>query len=107
MVFFIYKLYVYELTNLNHCLSKLLDVCWFVFRKTGTAYIRKVFQHNTPEGFLSSVIAELIDPFGIEEVNESSCLSSSLSISEAGNHSYKLSLQLQSKCDDISDGWER
>uniref|UniRef100_A0A8B9XXI0 Cation channel sperm associated auxiliary subunit beta n=1 Tax=Bos mutus grunniens TaxID=30521 RepID=A0A8B9XXI0_BOSMU len=72
-------------------------------RKTGTAYIRKVFQHNTPEGFLSSVIAELIDPFGIEEVNESSCLSSSLSISEAGNHSYKLSLQLQSKYNDISD----
>ncbi|KAI4535248.1 hypothetical protein MG293_014474 [Ovis ammon polii] len=64
-------------------------------RKTGTAYIRKVFHHNTPEGFLSSVIAELIDPFGTEEVNESSCLSSSLFISEAGNHSYKLSLQLQ------------
>ncbi|XP_020731651.2 cation channel sperm-associated auxiliary subunit beta isoform X2 [Odocoileus virginianus] len=64
-------------------------------RKTGTAYITKVFQHNTPEGFLSSVIAELIDPFGTEEINESSCLSSSLSISEAGNYSYKLSLQLQ------------
>lgn len=85
----------------------MLDICWFIFRKTGTAYITKVFQHNTPEGFLSSVIAELIDPFGTEEVNESSCLSSSLSISEAGNYSYKLSLQLQSKCNNISDGWEK
>ena len=70
----------------------------FVFRKTGTAYIRKVLQHNTPEGFLSSVIAEVIDPFGIEEANTSSCLFSSLSVSELGNVSYKLTLQPQSKC---------
>ncbi|XP_077764630.1 cation channel sperm-associated auxiliary subunit beta isoform X1 [Canis aureus] len=64
-------------------------------RKTGTAYIRKVLQHNTPEGFLSSVIAEVIDPFGIEEANTSSCLFSSLSVSELGNVSYKLTLQPQ------------
>ncbi|CAK7316939.1 Cation channel sperm-associated auxiliary subunit beta [Vulpes lagopus] len=64
-------------------------------RKTGTAYIRKVLQHNTPEGFLSSVIAEVIDPFGIEEANTSSCLFSSLSVSELGNVSYKLTLQSQ------------
>ncbi|XP_045663561.1 cation channel sperm-associated protein subunit beta isoform X2 [Ursus americanus] len=64
-------------------------------RKTGTAYIRKVLQHNTPEGFLSSIIAEVINPFGIEEANESSCLSSSLSINQAGNASYKLTLQSQ------------
>ncbi|XP_014645982.1 PREDICTED: cation channel sperm-associated protein subunit beta [Ceratotherium simum simum] len=63
--------------------------------KTGTAYIRKVLQHNTPEGFLSSVIAEIVDPFGIEEVHESSCLSSSLFINQAGNF-YQLTLQLQS-----------
>ncbi|KAI5937037.1 Cation channel sperm-associated protein subunit beta [Manis javanica] len=64
-------------------------------RKTGTAYIRKILQHNTPEGFLSSVIAEIINPFGVEEVNESSCLYSSLSIHHAGNFSYRLTLQLQ------------
>uniref|UniRef100_A0A8C0C366 Cation channel sperm associated auxiliary subunit beta n=1 Tax=Balaenoptera musculus TaxID=9771 RepID=A0A8C0C366_BALMU len=64
-------------------------------RKTGTAYIRKILQHNTPEGFLSSVIAEIIDPFGIEEVHESSCLSSSLSINQAGNFSYKLNSDIE------------
>ncbi|XP_039739965.1 cation channel sperm-associated auxiliary subunit beta [Pteropus medius] len=63
-------------------------------RKTGTAYIRKILQHDTPKGFLSSVIAEVIDPFGIENVNESPCLSSSLSINPDGNF-YKLTLQLQ------------
>lgn len=46
-----------------------------------------------------------IDPFGTEEVNESSCLSSSLSINQAGNFSYKLTLQLQSKCSNISLWW--
>ncbi|XP_023484054.2 cation channel sperm-associated auxiliary subunit beta isoform X4 [Equus caballus] len=64
-------------------------------RKTGTAYIREILQHNRPEGFLSSVIAEVIDPFGIEEASESSCLSSSLSINQTGHFSYKLTLQLQ------------
>uniref|UniRef100_A0A673V009 Cation channel sperm associated auxiliary subunit beta n=1 Tax=Suricata suricatta TaxID=37032 RepID=A0A673V009_SURSU len=64
-------------------------------RKTGTAYIKKVLQHNTPEGFLSSIITEVIDPFGMEEENESSCLSSSLSITQAGNATYKLTLQSQ------------
>ncbi|XP_073751879.1 cation channel sperm-associated auxiliary subunit beta isoform X4 [Callorhinus ursinus] len=64
-------------------------------RKTGTAYIRKVLQHNIPDGFLSSVIAEVIDPFGIEEVNTSPCLSSSLSINRTGNVFYELTLQSQ------------
>lgn len=76
-----------------------------VFRKTGTAYIRKVLQHNTSEGFLSSIIAEVINPFGIEEENESSCLSSSLSINQAGNASYKLTLQSQSKCNNVAHLW--
>lgn len=72
-----------------------------VFRKTGTAYIRKILHHNNSEGFLSSVIAEVIDPFGIEEVNESTCLSSSLTISHVGIDSYKLTLQPQSKCNNV------
>uniref|UniRef100_A0A8C8ZP01 Cation channel sperm-associated protein subunit beta n=1 Tax=Prolemur simus TaxID=1328070 RepID=A0A8C8ZP01_PROSS len=63
--------------------------------KTGKAYIRKVLQHDTPKGFLSSAIAEMIEPFAIEEANESSCLSSSLSVSYAGNSFYKLTLDLQ------------
>uniref|UniRef100_A0A8D0MQ49 Cation channel sperm associated auxiliary subunit beta n=1 Tax=Sus scrofa TaxID=9823 RepID=A0A8D0MQ49_PIG len=71
-------------------------------RKTGTAYIREILYHDTPKGFLSSVIAEMIDPFGIEAVHESSCLSSSLSINQAGNFFYKLSLQLQSKYNNTS-----
>ncbi|XP_058596025.1 cation channel sperm-associated auxiliary subunit beta isoform X3 [Neofelis nebulosa] len=64
-------------------------------RKTGTAYIREILQHNLTEGFLSSIIVEVIDPFGIEEVNESSCLSSSLSITQTGDVTYKLTLQPQ------------
>nr|XP_060475729.1 cation channel sperm-associated auxiliary subunit beta [Panthera onca] len=64
-------------------------------KKTGTAYIREILQHNLTEGFLSSIIVEVIDPFGIEEVNESSCLSSSLSITQTGNVTYKLTLQPQ------------
>ncbi|KAM5273661.1 cation channel sperm-associated auxiliary subunit beta [Ctenodactylus gundi] len=63
--------------------------------KTGRAYIRKVLQHKTPEGFLSSVIAELIDPFGTEDVNESPCLSSSLLVQEHTSSSYKLTLDSQ------------
>nr|XP_021531404.1 cation channel sperm-associated protein subunit beta [Aotus nancymaae] len=65
------------------------------FRKTGRAHIRKVLQHTTPKGFLSSVIAEMKEPFGLEEVNESSCLSSSLLISKTGNFAYKLTLDSQ------------
>ncbi|EHB02611.1 Cation channel sperm-associated protein subunit beta [Heterocephalus glaber] len=64
--------------------------------KTGTAYIRKILQHETPKEFLSSVIVEMIQPFGVEEVNESSCLSSSLVIKEIRNPFYKLTLDLQS-----------
>ncbi|XP_019497842.1 PREDICTED: cation channel sperm-associated protein subunit beta [Hipposideros armiger] len=64
-------------------------------KKTGTAYIKKILQHKTSEGFLSSVIAEMVDPFGIEDVSESSCLSSSLSINQEGNFC-NLTLQMQS-----------
>lgn len=70
--------------------------CVCLFRKTGTAYIRKILKHNTPKGFLSSVIAEMTDPFGVEDVSESSCLSSSLSINQDGKF-YNLTLQMQSK----------
>ncbi|XP_053459622.1 cation channel sperm-associated auxiliary subunit beta [Nycticebus coucang] len=64
-------------------------------KKTGKAYINEVLQHDTPKGFLTSVIAEMIQPFGIEEVTESSCLSSSLSITYTGNSVYKLTLDSQ------------
>uniref|UniRef100_A0A2K5QQI5 Cation channel sperm associated auxiliary subunit beta n=2 Tax=Cebus imitator TaxID=2715852 RepID=A0A2K5QQI5_CEBIM len=63
--------------------------------KTGSAHIRKVLQHTTPKGFLSSAITEMKEPFGLEEVNESSCLSSSLLISKTGNFNYKLTLDSQ------------
>nr|KAF6287199.1 cation channel sperm associated auxiliary subunit beta [Pipistrellus kuhlii] len=71
-------------------------------RKTGHAYIRKLLQHNIPEGFLSAVIAEVIDPFDVEDVSESSCLSSSLSINQEGKF-YKLTLQTQSVVSSFQD----
>lgn len=75
-------------------------MCVGLFRKTGNVYIKKLLQHNTPKGFLSAVIAEIIEPFDLEDVNESSCLYSSLSINQDGRF-YKLTLDLQSKCDNI------
>ncbi|ELK36964.1 Cation channel sperm-associated protein subunit beta [Myotis davidii] len=71
-------------------------------KKTGNAYIRKLLQHNTPEGFLSAVIAEIIEPFDLEDVKESSCLSSSLSIKQDGKF-YKLTLDLQSVVSSFQD----
>uniref|UniRef100_H0WXX7 Cation channel sperm associated auxiliary subunit beta n=1 Tax=Otolemur garnettii TaxID=30611 RepID=H0WXX7_OTOGA len=64
-------------------------------KKTGEAYINTVLNHDTPKGFLTSVVAEMIQPFGLEEVTESSCLSSSLSITDHGNSIYKLTLDSQ------------
>ncbi|XP_005871281.1 PREDICTED: cation channel sperm-associated protein subunit beta [Myotis brandtii] len=71
-------------------------------KKTGNAYIRKLLQHNIPEGFLSAVIAEIIEPFDLEDVKESSCLSSSLSINQDGKF-YKLTLDLQSVVSSFQD----
>jgi cation channel sperm-associated protein subunit beta len=62
-----------------------------------------VLYHKIPLGFQSSVIAELIDPFAIEEGNESSCLFSSLSIQETNTAHYQLVLDLQSKCTHIKN----
>ncbi|XP_007942726.1 cation channel sperm-associated protein subunit beta [Orycteropus afer afer] len=61
-------------------------------RKTGIAYIKKVLQLKSRLGFLSSVIADIIEPFGVESLNESSCLSSSLYITMTGNYIYRLIL---------------
>ncbi|KAM7158738.1 cation channel sperm-associated auxiliary subunit beta [Molossus nigricans] len=63
-------------------------------RKTGKAHIKKILQHNTPEGFLSAVITEIIELFGIEDESGSPCLSSALSINPDGNF-YMLTLQTQ------------
>ncbi|KAG8514283.1 Cation channel sperm-associated protein subunit beta [Galemys pyrenaicus] len=52
--------------------------------KTGRAYVKEILQYDTPEGFLSSAITEIADPFGLEEAHESSCLLSSLLIEDAG-----------------------
>ncbi|XP_006839696.1 PREDICTED: cation channel sperm-associated protein subunit beta [Chrysochloris asiatica] len=64
-------------------------------RKTGAAYIKKVLQHENRKGFLSSIITKIIDPFGVEQVSDSSCVSSSIFITNAGNDVYKLTLHLQ------------
>ncbi|XP_069853824.1 cation channel sperm-associated auxiliary subunit beta-like isoform X1 [Dipodomys merriami] len=63
--------------------------------KSGVAAIKKVLRHKKPVGFLTSVLTELIEPFAVEEANESSCLSSSLSIEETRTASYKLVLDPQ------------
>ncbi|XP_027787287.2 cation channel sperm-associated auxiliary subunit beta [Marmota flaviventris] len=63
--------------------------------KSGKAHIRKILQHKTPKGFLSSVIAETVNAFGLEDENESPCLSSSLLIDKTSNFTYKLTLTLQ------------
>ncbi|KAM4853789.1 cation channel sperm-associated auxiliary subunit beta-like [Thomomys bottae] len=63
--------------------------------KSGVAYIKKILLHTKPTGFLSSVITEMLEPFAVEEANESSCLSSSLSIEETNTDSYKLVLDPQ------------
>ncbi|XP_054422951.1 cation channel sperm-associated auxiliary subunit beta [Pteronotus mesoamericanus] len=72
------------------------------FRKSGKAYIRKILQHSTSEGFLSAVFAEIIEPFEIEDVRESPCLSSSLSIKQDGAF-FKLTLQTQSAVSSFQD----
>ncbi|XP_036986023.2 cation channel sperm-associated auxiliary subunit beta [Artibeus jamaicensis] len=71
-------------------------------RNSGKAYIRKTFQHSISEGFLSAVIAEVIEPFGIEDVNKSPCLSSSLSITTDQDF-FKLTLQSQSVASSFKD----
>ncbi|XP_008819975.1 cation channel sperm-associated protein subunit beta [Nannospalax galili] len=64
------------------------------FSKKGIAYIRKVFFHKSIlEGFYSSVLAELIEPFGVEEVGDSPCVASSISIKSSGENIYRLTLQ--------------
>ncbi|XP_052042666.1 cation channel sperm-associated auxiliary subunit beta [Apodemus sylvaticus] len=61
---------------------------------TGVSYIRNVYMHTTkPTGFESSIHAEIIEPFGIEDSKESPCLLSDLEIKYSGNISYTLNLQ--------------
>ncbi|XP_060244435.1 cation channel sperm-associated auxiliary subunit beta [Meriones unguiculatus] len=66
------------------------------YSKTGKAYIRKVFKHTSfPLGFDTSVVAEILEPFGIEEISDSPCLSSGLTISSNGSRFYTLTLTSQ------------
>ncbi|XP_055989292.1 cation channel sperm-associated auxiliary subunit beta [Sorex fumeus] len=65
------------------------------YSKIGSAYIKKILYHDTPAGFLSSVIAEIIEPFGVEKEDESSCLYSSLSITPTNYPFYVLTLTSQ------------
>ncbi|XP_055449074.1 cation channel sperm-associated auxiliary subunit beta-like [Psammomys obesus] len=62
--------------------------------KTGNAYIREIFRHTSGNvGFYSSVLTEIIEPFGMEVINDSPCLDSNLSISIIGPNMVKLSLE--------------
>ncbi|XP_049626681.1 cation channel sperm-associated auxiliary subunit beta [Suncus etruscus] len=79
-------------TTLNKQFNKLHNGKAIYFRKMGLAYIKKILQHSTPVGFLSSAIADLIMPLGIEEAHESSCLYSSLIVTATSSIHYKLTL---------------
>ncbi|XP_054986285.1 LOW QUALITY PROTEIN: cation channel sperm-associated auxiliary subunit beta [Sorex araneus] len=63
------------------------------YSKTGRAHIKKILFHNNIPGFLSSVIAEIIRPFGVERTQESSCLRSSLRINPTDGLYYLLTLK--------------
>lgn len=77
-------------------------MCVGLFRNSGKAYIRKILQNFRSVEFLSAVIAEVIEPFGIEDATASPCLSSALSIT-ADQAFFKLTLLPPSKCDDIPE----
>ncbi|KAL0601712.1 hypothetical protein AAY473_027905 [Plecturocebus cupreus] len=68
---------------------------------TSTSWAQVILLPRLPEKLglqartTTTVIAEMKEPFGLEEVNESPCLSSSLLISKTGNFSYKLTLDSQ------------
>ncbi|KAL6064738.1 hypothetical protein STEG23_024820, partial [Scotinomys teguina] len=94
MVFFAYvplnvpnsKLYRRKFKNIH--IGKVIN-----YSKTGNAYIRKLLEHTTnPLGFHTSVLTEILEPFGVEESVDSSFVHGSLNISYTGNIFYKIEI---------------
>ncbi|KAH0502443.1 Cation channel sperm-associated protein subunit beta [Microtus ochrogaster] len=66
------------------------------FGKNGLGIIRKLLEHTKgPFGFQTSILTEVVEPFGIESDQESQCVSASLSISRFKNHFYRITITTQ------------
>ncbi|XP_075803944.1 cation channel sperm-associated auxiliary subunit beta [Microtus pennsylvanicus] len=66
------------------------------FGKNGLGIIKKLLEHTKgPFGFQTSVLTEMVEPFGIESDQESQCVSASLSISHFQNHFYRITITTQ------------
>ncbi|CAO2587150.1 Cation channel sperm-associated auxiliary subunit beta, partial [Lemmus lemmus] len=75
-----------KFTNIH--LGKLIK-----FGKNGLGIIRKLLEHtNGPLGFHTSVLTDMVEPFGMESDQESNCISGSLSISHSQNDLYHITI---------------
>uniref|UniRef100_A0A8C8ULC4 Cation channel sperm-associated protein subunit beta n=1 Tax=Peromyscus maniculatus bairdii TaxID=230844 RepID=A0A8C8ULC4_PERMB len=94
MIFFAYvplnepKNMIYKRKFKNIHIGKVIN-----YSKNGNAYIRKLLVHaNGPLGFHTSVLTEIIEPFGVEESVKSSSVTGSLKISYTGNVFYHIEI---------------
>ncbi|XP_036061541.1 cation channel sperm-associated protein subunit beta [Onychomys torridus] len=94
MIFFAYvpltdpnsKLYKKKFNNIH--IGKVIN-----YSKNGNAYIQKLLVHtNGPLGFHTSVLTEIIEPFGVETYSESASIYGSLKISYTGNILYHIEI---------------
>ncbi|CAO2587148.1 Cation channel sperm-associated auxiliary subunit beta [Lemmus lemmus] len=80
-----------KFTNIH--LGKLIK-----FGKNGLGIIRKLLEHtNGPLGFHTSVLTDMVEPFGMESDQESNCISGSLSISHSQNDLYHITITTNGK----------
>ncbi|XP_036061540.1 cation channel sperm-associated protein subunit beta-like [Onychomys torridus] len=94
MIFFAYvplnesKTKIYKRKFKNIHVGKVIN-----YRRNGIAYIKKLLVHtNGPLGFQSSVIAELIEPFGVDKFDDSASVDGDLTISYTGNTFYHIEI---------------
>nr|XP_045011522.1 cation channel sperm-associated protein subunit beta [Jaculus jaculus] len=93
MVFFAYvpkntrAISLFKKTFRNMHTGKLIQ-----FGKKGKAYIKSVLTHRSVLNFMTSVITNIEEPFGVEDVGQSPCISSTLSIEHSKSNEYILHL---------------
>ncbi|XP_059134988.1 cation channel sperm-associated auxiliary subunit beta-like isoform X3 [Peromyscus eremicus] len=94
MIFFAYvplnepkhKIYKRKFKNIH--IGKVIS-----YSKNGNAYIRKLLVHaNRPLGFHTSVLTEIIEPFGVEKFSDSASVYGSLKIYYTGNTFYHIEI---------------
>nr|XP_042116991.1 cation channel sperm-associated protein subunit beta-like isoform X4 [Peromyscus maniculatus bairdii] len=105
MIFFAYvplnepKNMIYKRKFKNIHIGKVIN-----YSKNGNAYIRKLLVHaNGPLGFHTSVLTEIIEPFGVEESVKSSSVTGSLKISYTGNVFYHIEITTAGSLANFSD----